>query len=405
MKKNTITHADVVIGANFGDEGKGLVTDFLAARYGGDALVVRFNGGSQAGHTVETPTRRHIFAHFGSGTLAGAATYLSDFFICDPIVFYKEHCKLQKLQIDPIVLVSPNALIATPYDVIINQIIEESRGSAKHGSCGFGIGETAERNQYPELALTVSHLLNNRPFFDGMVYYIRDIWVKKRLSQLGVHTLSDKWQTILMSEHLLKNYHDYLDFFCEHINVQPLLECDRKHIIFEGAQGLWLDQTRGFFPHVTRSNTGCTNVIKICQQLGIENLSIYYASRAYLTRHGQGPLPHELSDKPYSTIYDKTNVNNAWQGAFRHAFLDVSLLKKGITLDLDAIPSSIRYQHGLALTCLDQMPDELSYYYDNELHHSATHAFAQLLTEQYAIPVWLKSYGPTRDTIQLHNSA
>lgn len=77
--------AIAVIGAGFGDEGKGLMTDYCCQRpkY---TTVVRFNGGAQAGHTVVTPDgRRHVFSHFGSGTLRGAATFLSRFFICNPI--------------------------------------------------------------------------------------------------------------------------------------------------------------------------------------------------------------------------------------------------------------------------------------------------------------------------------
>src|SRR5206468_2979559 len=87
--------AKVVIGANYGDEGKGLMTDYHAAHAGGDGIVVRFNGGAQAGHTVTTPGgMRHVFSHLGSGTLAGAATFLSRHFVCHPPMFFKELEKL-----------------------------------------------------------------------------------------------------------------------------------------------------------------------------------------------------------------------------------------------------------------------------------------------------------------------
>lgn len=81
--------ADVVIGSAFGDEGKGLITDVLAAKNAGETLVVRFNGGAQAGHTVTTPEgQRHVFSHIGSGTFTGSATFLSRFFVVNPILFH-----------------------------------------------------------------------------------------------------------------------------------------------------------------------------------------------------------------------------------------------------------------------------------------------------------------------------
>ena len=79
--------ARVVIGSNFGDEGKGLTVDYLCHQ--GAGVVVRFNGGAQAGHTVCLDRLRHVFSHFGSGTLRGVPTYLSQFFIVNPIMFVR----------------------------------------------------------------------------------------------------------------------------------------------------------------------------------------------------------------------------------------------------------------------------------------------------------------------------
>src|ERR1041384_2446319 len=87
-----------VIGANWGDEGKGLITDYLAAKEPDSSLVIRFNGGANAGHTVVTPAGlRHVFGHYGSGTLAGARTFLSRHFICNPILCNREFRHLREL--------------------------------------------------------------------------------------------------------------------------------------------------------------------------------------------------------------------------------------------------------------------------------------------------------------------
>ena len=113
-----------IIGANFGDEGKGLTTDYLAAKYDSDALIVRFNGGAQAAHTVQTPSgERHVFKHMGSGSLVESSTYLSEFFICNPMLFCSEYMQLTNLNLQPKIFVNPNTSVTTPFDMMINQII------------------------------------------------------------------------------------------------------------------------------------------------------------------------------------------------------------------------------------------------------------------------------------------
>src|SRR5580698_372253 len=125
--------ASVVIGAGYGCEGKGLVTDYLAAQLGMETVVVRFNGGAQARHTVETPDgRRHAFSHFASGSFAGAATYLSRFFVCNPLLFMKEKPRIAALGIAPVVYADEDCPITTPYDMMINQIAEDARKHKRH---------------------------------------------------------------------------------------------------------------------------------------------------------------------------------------------------------------------------------------------------------------------------------
>src|SRR6266850_5209509 len=98
--------ARVVIGANFGDEGKGLITDYLCSK--GAGIVIRFNGGANAGHTVVTPEgERHVFRHVGSGTFLGVPTFLSQFFVCNPIAFFKERAELLAMGCDPVLYAHP----------------------------------------------------------------------------------------------------------------------------------------------------------------------------------------------------------------------------------------------------------------------------------------------------------
>ena len=142
----------VVIGANYGDEGKGLMTDYFASKYK-NPLVVCSNGGAQRGHTVVTPTGlRHVFHHFGSGTLCGAMTYLPSSFVVNPMIFAEEYQELKKLTGKvPIIYINKRCKISTPFDMMINQILEECRGEDKHGSCGVGVWETIVRSENCDL--------------------------------------------------------------------------------------------------------------------------------------------------------------------------------------------------------------------------------------------------------------
>jgi adenylosuccinate synthase len=132
-----------VIGGQLGDEGKGLITDFLSNHL---TLVVRFNGGAQAGHTVVLPDgRRHEFHHFGAGCFKAACTLLSRHFIVNPLLYAKEYHSPELKGIRKTVYVDPRCRVTTPLDMMLNTLVEERRGAQRHGSCGVGINETVTR--------------------------------------------------------------------------------------------------------------------------------------------------------------------------------------------------------------------------------------------------------------------
>lgn len=300
--------ARIVIGANFGDEGKGLITDYLCRTQGAD-VVVRFNSGAQAGHTVvDNSGRRHVFKHFGSGSFCGVPTFLSKFFICNPVLFFQELDELEGVGLKPSVYAHPECLVTTYADMVINQELETARGEGRHGSCGIGFGETIERaNGAPELTITMADLWNN-------------INLESKLSEI-----CDKYATFRTGhpvdieggiEHFIKG----CEAFAEYVSPLGIGQC--KDPIFEGAQGLLLDQdNKENFPHVTRSNTGMKNAKHLCDQAGIGDIDAYYVSRTYLTKHGAGPLPGEDTALDYE---DETNLFNESQGRIRFAPLDVA---------------------------------------------------------------------------------
>lgn len=353
------TRARVVIGANFGDEGKGLATDVFAAAAGPDCLVVRHNGGAQAGHTVALADgRRHVFSHVGSGTFSGATTYLSRFFVANPLLLGRELSDLAALGICPRLLADPACPVTTPYDMLINEMVEDARGHARHGSVGVGFGETLERAQSPQHALTVADLADRAALADRLDRIRRD-WVPARLAALGFPGLEAARAGLILSDALLERWlADVVGFLAAVEVADAAVLRDAREVVFEGAQGLMLDQGRGWFPHVTRSNTGIRNACALAVEAGMRGLEVTYATRAYLTRHGAGPLPGELPEAPYAGVADTTNLPHRYQGMLRFAHLDLDLLAASVRADLSDAPGTLRVTHRLLVTCLDQVGTE-----------------------------------------------
>lgn len=321
--------ARAVIGASFGDESKGAVVDWLCSQ-GSSGIVVRHSAGAQAGHTVVTPEgQRHVFRHFGSGSFLGIPTYLSSFFICNPILFFEERAQLAALGVFPEVYAHPDCLVTTFMDMIINQEIETQRGSKRHGSCGIGFHETINRSQINELKITMSDLWNGSKRLPSQMEQICGKYAKFRLGKPF-----DDGRAI-------KVFLDCCAQFAECVHPLGIAQC--KDPVFEGAQGLLLDQhNKEFFPHVTHSNTGMKNVEVLCAQAGITQKEIYYVSRTYLTRHGAGPLPGEDASMRF---FDDTNHTTAFQGALRFAPLDAVALKKRIHRDAGGNPYKLVMTH------------------------------------------------------------
>lgn len=397
--------AQVVIGAQFGDEGKGRLIDYQAASVGQDGLVVRFNGGAQAGHTVVTPDgRRHVFSHIGSGAFAGAATFLSRFFVANPILFLKELKTLDELGVKPTVWIDPASPATTPYDMMINQIVERERGGGRHGSCGIGFGETLERNLNSEYALTVDDLADEA--LADRLDAIRRNYAPARLAQLGCGDACFREAGRFQSDAILERYvEDVRRFLDVAAVVDAQAAVQNRRILFEGAQGLLLDQERGFFPYVTRSHTGLRNVLALAGEWGLERLEVTYATRAYLTRHGAGPLPGECSEKPYPGVTDLTNVPNDYQGTLRFAWLDLDLLGSAIAADLSDMNRcpEISVDPRLAITCLDQIGDELAIYRrGGHCCQSGLESFVAAVTQATDLDKVGLGWGPDRDSIRGH---
>lgn len=327
----------IVCGANFGDEGKGLMTDYFSQKP--NSIVVCSNGGAQRGHTVTTlDAIRHVFHHFGSGTFNDASTYLSEDFIVNPIIFKQEYDELINLGYVPNTYINQNCMITTPFDMMANQIIEESRGKNKHGSCGLGIFETIKR--YKAGITDINYNIRD--------YYI-DLFKKENI------ILSSEWTRIFIDNGIFEHFLDDWDFMNSHslaISDNYFLN-QFDNIIFEAAQGLLLDQNNTeYFPHLTPSNTGIKNPQKIIENINWNdeiNVETCYISRTYLTRHGAGKFPGECDKSLINPfMFDKTNVPNPHQDTLRYGMLDLKELYNRCVKDVERFGNtkSIAITHG-----------------------------------------------------------
>jgi adenylosuccinate synthase len=373
--------ATVVIGANWGDEGKGLMVDYLANKKHAD-LVVRFNGGAQAGHTVVTPEgKRHVFSHFGSGTFLGIPTYLYKYFVLNPVLFREEHEQLKEFK--PVVFVDSRSYVTTPFDMMFNQMLEESRGNERHGSCGVGIGATMERCEKD--ASNIINTYGSRSF-DSLLkvrqYYLEMLaWLQYK--KMIDHKLFIKWNKLFQDKSFITKYIEDCEYMQDNTHFINVFDYKYEHAIFEGAQGLALDQNMGNFPYVTRSNTGMRNVIKAQREFGFDIDEIVYVTRTYLTRHGADPnfknawYPDEMP----SSIVDNTNVENSWQGP-----IQFSELNKHEALLLDERVETDLTSNGISTT-------------DDRLKLAITH-WDQLENDEYKLMCDYKSHGPARNDVE-----
>lgn len=376
--------ATAVIGANFGDESKGAMVDYFCSQFDSkdEVVNIRYNGGGQAGHTVVTPEGiRHVFKNFGAGTLAGAKTFLSKFFLVNPLSWQIERNTLPLLK-DKSVWVDPTATVTTHYDMILNRLIESSRKN-RHGSCGMGINETMRRNE-AGFSIQVKDL-PDRDRLVGKLKAIRDEYLPQRFKELSWDL--DHLKEIDSPHHMDSFLDSALQFTNFSIIKQPK-NLVGMNCVFEGAQGLLLDRDHEFFPHVTNSKTGLPNILVLAKELRIDELDVIYVSRTYLTRHGAGPLPGEQANLKYE---DNTNNPNDWQGTLRFAPLNYELLRKTIERDLMNDDGSIDLNPILALTHCDQIKEDQM----EEIMDSVCE-----FTDDVA-PLTYFSDGPTRNDVHL----
>ena len=348
-------HIKVVIGANFGDEGKGMMANYFSSKSPSNVLNILYNGGVQRGHTVNG----HVFHCFGSSTFNGSDTYYDKNFIVNPIGIVQESEDIGYRSI----YTHPDCRVTTPYDMIINQTLEDMRGNGRHGSCGLGIYETILRHKY--FPIFVEDLFDPTKIYNK-IKDIRDKYVPIRLKEIGIKNIPNvSIEPFMIASEIISN---------SVLNLSDLETLSKKYntLIFEGGQGLLLSEgNHEYFPHLTPSYTGSEYISEFINRSNVDT-EVCYVTRSYMTRHGAGKFNTECNKNQINPgIVDKTNIPNEYQKELRFGFFDYNLTKSMVIKDLEnyKIPiissmsiTHLNYTNGM-LCCRygDLSPYEIDY--------------------------------------------
>lgn len=385
----------VVVDLGWGDTGKGSLADYLCETRG-YRTVIRYNGGAQAGHrVVREDGREHVFHQFGSGTFTGAATVLSRFMLVNPLAIAKEADELEARGVDrplSLLYVDPDALVTTPIHASVNRIEETQRGAARHGSCGHGIGKTREYAlTHPEDALYVNDLA-----WPGITEGKLELLAERfgqPVRRNGMRELAASYKRFTQSVEVLKRGQ------AEQVFVKG------EPCVFEGAQGVLLDESWGFPPYNTWTNTTPANALTLLEEAGVprSQTTVYGLTRSYATRHGPGPFPTEDSAMTRD-LFDAANGFNAWQREWRVGHLDVPTL-------LYALRACKNEVDELVVSCLDRVSDDTACVYyetgsripqadvrflENAIPmYASSQPVLDVIADSVELPITITSHGPT----------
>lgn len=351
--------ASIVVDLGFGDSGKGLLTDFLVRRDGA-GLVVRFNGGAQAGHNVVTPDgRHHTFAQLGAGSFVGGVrSFLSRHVVVHPTALLREGEALRGKGVPDAfsrLRISERARVITPFHQAAGRLREMARGEVRHGTCGVGVGETVgDALARPEEAVLAGDLGN--PVLlrhkAGRIRERKRLEIQALSGSLPSGPASERERVILESEGALDGWIAQATRVATLGLVTPdttlaAWMAEVEAVVFEGAQGVLLDEWNGFHPYTTWSCCTLDNAMELLAQAApgaeVERIGVL---RAYAMRHGPGPLPTETAE--VRSAICEHNRFGEWQGAVRYGWFDAVLARYALEV--------VGPLEALAVTHLDAPP-------------------------------------------------
>jgi len=391
----------LTVGLGYGDEGKGSVVDLLARLHGG--TVVRFCGGAQAAHNVVLEDgRHHTFAQFGSGTFVpGVRTHLSRHMLVNPLFVMSEEQHLQSVGVTDAydrMTVERGALVTNPFQVAANRLREMFRNNGRHGSCGMGIGETgADFEKHGDSAIRISdleniHVLRAKLHF-SQTYKRREL--APIVAKLPSNEHVEREWSLLADESVVEKC---IEHYIRFTQLVRLVDADYLNgvlqapgtVIFEGAQGVLLDQSFGTFPYATRSNTTFENALDLLGDFDGDVLRLGVL-RTYFTRHGAGPFVTEAElDHP-----EPHNCFGPWQQSFLLGHFDLPAVRYAL--------EAIGGVDGIVLTHMDRLegPQKVCTAYDIDWRQPTAPLGPERLRELAAASEALAKATPTYERVDL----
>ena len=315
--------AFIVLGAQWGEEGKGKMTDYLAEEAN---VVVRYQGGNNAGHTVEVGDKQYKLHLIPSGILHDEKlNVIGNGVVVDPMAFFSEIDYLQEegVKVTPEkLIVSDRAHVIMPYHKVLDRLKEKARGKNDIGTTGKGIGP-CYTDKFERCGIRVCDLIDKEVFKEKLMENI-EMKNKYIVNVLGGEALS--------FDEIYEEYSKYgekLKPFVKDTSVRVYNEIkEDKTVLFEGAQGMLLDIDYGTYPYVTSSNTtagGVANGVGIGPNMITNAVGI---AKAYTTRVGKGPFPTELENETGEWIREKGHEYGVTTGRSRRCgWLDAVILK------------------------------------------------------------------------------
>ena len=317
----------VVLGAQWGDEGKGKVTDFFASTAD---YVVRFQGGNNAGHTIVVGEDKIALSLTPSGVLYPSCTPVIGSGCVVDLGFLKQELEMlnkKNINTDKLVI-SPNAHLVMPYHKLLDELIEESLGENKIGTTKKGIGP-CYADKIQRKGIRVQDLLDKNIFAEK---------VKNNIEETNLTLTKIYNQVPLVADEIIEEFNDYIEMVSSHVADTSLLIANaiknNKTILFEGAQGTLLDIDHGTYPFVTSSNTSSGNAAT-GSGVGPKNLDkIVGVTKAYISRVGSGPFLTEQENEIGDYLIEKGAEFGVVTGRRRRCgWLDLISLKYSVRIN------------------------------------------------------------------------
>ncbi|MFC4874518.1 adenylosuccinate synthase [Negadavirga shengliensis] len=318
---------DVLLGLQWGDEGKGKVVDYLAPKYD---MVARFQGGPNAGHTLEFDGIKHVLHQIPSGIFReNLKNIIGNGVVLDPVVLKKEIEALKKFNIDfsKNLFISKKATIILPTHKLLDAAYEKSKGDKKIGSTLKGIGPTYQ-DKIGRVALRVGDIMSNgfREKYDASVERHKSILDYYQFDIKSLPAMEDQFFEAI-------RFFRTLNLVETEYEVNTAINEGLK-VLAEGAQGSLLDIDFGSYPFVTSSSTMTAGA---CTGLGVAPSAIgnvYGIFKAYCTRVGSGPFPTELFDEDGEKMRKEGNEFGSTTGRPRRCgWIDIPALKYSIMIN------------------------------------------------------------------------